>query len=302
MTFDPSSTLIVITGPTAVGKTSLSIHIAQHLKAEIVSADSRQFYREMKIGTARPTDAEQAAVPHHFIGHLSVTDDYNVSKFETDALHKLESLFASNRFAILTGGSGLYIRAVCHGIDDMPDPDPSLRETLNQQLQSEGISALRNQLKELDPEFYSTVDLANPKRILRALEVCLTTGQSYSSLRKNSGKIRSFRVVKIGLQRDKADLDCRINERVDEMIRNGLVSEARELYPLRQMNALNTVGYRELFTYFDGEKSLDHAVAKIKTNTRRYAKRQMTWFRKEQDINWFEAWDETAVWNFIRDL
>jgi tRNA dimethylallyltransferase len=299
MNNDDSRILFVILGPTAVGKTSLSIHIAQKLSAEIISADSRQFYKEMKIGTARPTEAELQTVPHHFIGHISIFDEYNVSRFESDALHKIEDLFRVNRFAIMTGGSGLYIKAVCQGIDDLPDPDPELREKLKMMLAQEGLSLLRQKLKELDPAFYKIVDRSNPKRLLRALEVCITTGKPYSSLRKNIPVKRNFITVPIGLTREKNELNDRINERVDLMMDQGFLEEARNLSPHRHLNALNTVGYKELFQYFDGVISLEKSIEKIKTNSRRYAKRQMTWFRKEQGITWFDATDEDQIMLFV---
>ena len=299
MITDDSHLLFIILGPTAVGKTSLSLRIARALPAEILSADSRQFYREMKIGTARPSDEELKAVPHHFIGHLSVFDEYNVSRFETDALRKLDELFTAGHYAVLTGGSGLYIRAVCHGIDDLPDPDPSLREKLKEIFTQDGLPALQEKLKGLDPAFYEIVDRSNPKRLLRALEVCLTTGKPYSSLRKNVPGKRNFRTILIGLTRDKDELNNRINRRVDLMIEQGLIEEARSLYPNRNLNALNTVGYKELFRYFDGEIPLEKAIENIRTNSRRYAKRQMTWFRKEQGITWFDAGHEEEIMKFV---
>ncbi len=302
MISDDSRLLFVILGPTAVGKTSLSIRIAQKLSTEIISADSRQFYREMKIGTARPSEAELQIVSHHFIGHLSVFDEYNVSRYAVDALQKLDELFRSNRFAILTGGSGLYIHAVCQGIDDLPDPDPALREKLKAVLSQEGLSSLQLKLKELDPAFYAIIDRSNPKRLLRALEVCLTTGKPYSSLRKNIQVNRNFSTVLIGLTREKEELYSRINKRVDQMMSEGLMEEAKSLYPQRDLNALNTVGYKELFRYFAGETSKEKAVEKIKTNSRRYAKRQMTWFRKEPGINWFDAGNEEEIMNFVMNF
>ena len=287
MNSDSDHFLIVITGPTASGKTTLSIEIAQFFSAEILSADSRQFYREMKIGTARPSDEQLSIVPHHFIGHLSISDYYNVSKYESDVLKTLEHLFAGSSFAILTGGSGLYINAVCHGIDELPDSDQSLREQLKDLYQKKGIRILQEKLRELDPEYYKKVDLSNPNRLLRAVEVCLTTGISYSELRKNMRVPRNFRIIKIGLQRDREDLNHRINQRVETMMEDGLLEEVKELLPYRHLNALNTVGYKELFDYLDGKYSLAQAVEKIKTNTRRFAKRQMTWFRKDNEIKWF---------------
>ncbi len=295
MTTDVPHQLIVITGPTAVGKTSLTIQIARHFFTEIISADSRQFYKEMRIGTARPSKTEMKAVPHHFIGHLSIHDPYNVSRFENDALSKLEDLFSKHHIVLLTGGAGLYINAVCSGIDELPDPDDSLREGLKELYLKGGIAALLDRLKDLDPDYYRTVDRANPKRLMRALEVCITTGQTYTSLRKNKPKPRDFRVIKIGLFRDKEDLAKRISDRTDAMMAEGLLDEVKSLYPFRHLNALNTVGYKELFQCIDKEITLSQAVEKIKTNTRRYAKRQMTWFRKDEDIRWFHADDVEGI-------
>lgn len=294
MTIDSKNRLIVITGPTAVGKTSFSIELAKHFKTSIISADSRQFYREMKIGTASPTPEEMQGIPHYFIGHISVTDNYNVSKYEEDVLTLLEKLFAANDTVIMTGGSGLYINAVCNGIDELPDPDKELRSELQQLLKEQGLTALRNKLKILDPDYYNVVDLANPGRLMRALEVCLTTGVPYSSLRKNKRKERHFRVIKTALFRNREELNHRINERVDMMIGSGLTEEVRSLMPYRDLNALKTVGYRELFAFLDGRISFEQAVTDIKTNSRRYAKRQMTWFRKDPQIFWTDAGTENG--------
>jgi tRNA dimethylallyltransferase len=287
MNSDSAANLIVITGPTAVGKTLLSIELAKTLSSEIISADSRQFYREMRIGTARPSDDLMKLVPHHFIGHLSISDYYNVSRFETDVLSKLAQIYQKSSNALLVGGSGLYINAVCHGIDELPDPDDTLREQLKDLFQKEGIKSLQDKLSELDPDYFQQVDQSNPKRLLRAIEVCLTTGLTYSALRKNQSRPRNFRIIKVGLQRDRDDLNQRINRRVEIMMKEGLLEEVKALLPYRYFNALNTVGYKELFDYLDGKYSLDQAVEKIKTNTRRFAKRQMTWFRKDKEINWF---------------
>ena len=295
MTIDSKPLLVVITGPTAVGKTNLAIDIAKTFSTEILSADSRQFYKEMKIGTAVPADDQLKIVPHHFIGHISIHDEYNVSRFEADALKKLDRLFQVKNIVIMTGGAGLYINAVCHGIDDLPDPDTGLRNELKELYRIQGIEALRERLKELDPEYYAQTDLSNPKRLLRAIEVCLATGLTYSSLRKNKPKTRNFRILKIGLTRDREELDRRINQRVDNMMAEGFLSEAAELYKCRHLNALNTVGYKELFDFLDGKFTIDEAVIKIKTNSRRYAKRQMTWFRKDVEITWMAAEDTDGV-------
>jgi tRNA dimethylallyltransferase len=301
MIIDPKRYLIVITGPTAVGKTSLTLEVARFFNTEILSADSRQFYREMSIGTARPGPEELQLIPHHFIGHISVTDEYNVSRFETYALNVLSNLFTQNDKAILTGGSGLYINAVCNGIDDLPDPDDSLREELKIMFAEQGIESLRSRLRLLDPVYYDQVDIANPKRLLRALEVCITTGKPYSELRKNKPKQHDFEVIKIGLERDKKELYDRINERVDKMMDKGLLKEVEGLLGYRHLNALNTVGYKEFFPYFSGEISLDEAIANVKTHSRRYAKRQMTWFRKDESITWFHPDRVNEIINFVQE-
>lgn len=300
MTIDSKPLLIVITGPTAIGKTSLAIKVASALSTEIISADSRQFYKEMRIGTGTPAVAELKAVPHHFIGHISIHDAYNVSHFEEDALKKLDQLFTSRDYIILTGGSGLYINAVCHGIDDLPDPDNGLRNKLKELFYAHGIKALQDKVKEIDPAYYAEVDQSNPKRLLRAIEVCLTTGVTYSSLRKNKPKTRNFKVLKIGLTRDREELYRRINHRVDKMMDEGFLSEAKALYTYRHLNALNTVGYKELFDHLDAKITIDEAVEKIKTNSRRYAKRQLTWFRKDPEITWFHADDLPGIMNAIK--
>jgi len=291
--------LIVIAGPTAVGKTSVSIELAKLLKTEIISADSRQFYKEMKIGTAPPKSQELNEVKHHFIGHLSIKENYDVSKYETDAIYTINKLFYKYSSLVMVGGSGLYINAVLHGIDDLPDPDKTTRNYLKTLYDSEGITSLRILLKELDPEYYSQVDLMNHIRIIRALEVCLATGQKFSLLRKNVGKKRKFKHIIIGLNRDKEELYSLINTRVDIMLENGFLEEAKKLYPFRNFNALKTVGYKELFEYFDGKISLDRAIEKIKTNSRRYAKRQLTWFRKTPEIKWFNPSEINMIYKYI---
>jgi tRNA dimethylallyltransferase len=286
--------LVVVVGPTAIGKTALSIRLAQHYGAEIISADSRQFYKELKIGVAAPSDAELAAATHHFIGHLSIHDYYNASRFEKDALQKIEALFETHNIVVMTGGSGLYIDAVCNGIDDLPDPTPELRTELKTLFQKEGIESLQNLLQTHDPEYYNAVDTKNPARLLRALEVCITAGQPYSSLRTQKLEQRPFEVIFIGLHCERALLNERIHRRVDEMLTSGLLDEVERLFPMRHLNALNTVGYKELFAWKEGKISFEQAIEDIKTNTRRYAKRQMTWFRKNPNIRWFlpEQFDE----------
>jgi len=279
--------LVVIAGPTAVGKTPLCIELAQAFHTEIVSCDSRQFYKEMQIGTAVPGESELAVVKHHFIQHLSISDAYDVSTYEADALQVLDELFRKHEVVILTGGSGLYINAVCQGFDELPDPDPALRKELENTLKSQGLIVLQEQLKELDPDFYEIVDINNPKRLLRAVEVCLITGQPYSRLRKGQKKTRPFRVLKIALNRERKELFARIAERTGQMMEMGLLDEVAALQSLRHLNALKTVGYRELFEYLDGRCTLAQAIENIKTNTRRYAKRQLTWFKKDKDYHWF---------------
>ena len=247
MITDPKRTLLVVAGPTAVGKTALTLILARSLETEILSADSRQFYREMNIGTARPGEEELQLVPHHFTGHISIHDEYNVSRFESDALNLLRQLFKNHQMVIMTGGSGLYINAVCHGIDDLPDPDDTLREELKTMCVREGIESLRTKLRLLDPVYYSKVDVANPKRLLQALEVCIGTGKPFSELRKNEPKPRDFEIIRIGLTREKEELNKRINDRVDRMMEDGLLAEVEQLLPFRNLNALNTVGYKEFF-------------------------------------------------------
>jgi len=282
-----------------VGKTSFGIELATHLQTEILSADSRQFYKELKIGTATPEDDELSLVKHHFIGHLSINDYYNVSMFENHALTTIDKLFASKEKAILLGGSGLYINVVCSGIDELPDPDPKLRNELNDTFKKEGISELRSMLIKLDPEYHSTVDLANPNRILRALEVCITTGKKYSDLRKQPSRKRDFNIIKIGLERDREELFERINQRVDKMMEKGLLEEAKHLSDHKDLNALNTVGYKELFAYLDNKCSLEEAIEKIKTNSRRYSKRQLTWFKKDPEYRWFHPDEFELVVDYI---
>lgn len=279
--------LIVLLGPTGVGKTQLSIDLAKSLNTEIISSDSRQFYRELCIGTAIP-DAEQLKeIPHHFIHIKSVQDYYNASLFELEVLKFLETQFQKTSKVLMVGGSGMYINAVCNGIDDIPDADMTLRNMLINRLETEGLESLRNELKMLDPEFYASADLSNSQRILRAMEVCLQTGKPFSSFRLKEPKLRNFRIIKIGLNRDRKELYERINIRVDQMICEGLVEEAKKVYQYRGMYALKTVGYKELFAHFDGSISLEKAVELIKQNSRNYARRQLTWFRRDKEIQWF---------------
>jgi len=279
--------LIVLLGPTGVGKTDISVDLATRFNSEIISADSRQFFREMAIGTAVPSDTQLEKIHHHFIRFISVENYYSSSMFERDVLNLLPSLFSRNNIVIMTGGSGMYIDAVCQGIDDIPDVNPEIREKYISLFKSAGIEGLRIVLKLLDPEHYSNVDLKNHKRIMRALEICETSGRPYSSFLNKQKKIRDFRILKIGLERERDDLYERINYRVDGMIKTGLEDEARSLIKFRNTNALNSVGYRELFDFFDGNISREKAIELIKRNSRRYAKRQITWWGKDKDIKWF---------------
>ena len=280
--------LIIITGPTAVGKTSVAIEVARALHTEIISCDSRQMYREMRIGTAVPTAEELAAVPHHFIGHLSIHDYYNVSMFEQECLQLLNQLFLKYQTVVMTGGSGLYIDALCRGIDGFPTVDPEIRKTVTGWFETEGIEYLRRQLKMLDPEHYTKVDLRNHKRIMKAIEVSLQTGKPYSSFLTAKEQKRPFDIVKIALNRPREELFERINLRTTTMMEEGLLEEAHALYPYRHLNALNTVGYKELFAYMDGLHDLNTAVELIRRNTRRYAKRQLTWFARDKEMIWMQ--------------
>ncbi len=281
--------LIIILGPTAVGKTEFSLQLAEKLNTEILSCDSRQMFKEMKIGTAAPTEEELKRVPHHFIGNLSIHDYYSCGKYEIDALEKCQELFQRHDTLVMTGGSMLYIDAICKGIDDVPNIDQDLRDSLWKRFEEEGIENLRNELKILDPDYSEIVDPKNGKRIIHALEICLQTGKPYSSIRTNNKKERPFSIQKIGITRPREELYERINLRVDRMFEDGLVEEARSLYPHKELNSLNTVGYKELFEYFDGNWDLEYAKQMIKQNTRHYAKKQITWFKKDPEIEWLDA-------------
>lgn len=281
--------LYVLVGPTAVGKTTEAISLAKCLNTEILSADSRQFYKEMKIGVASPTDEELKAANHHFIGHISVEDEYNVGLYEKDALKKIKHLFETYDTLVLTGGSGMYVDVVCNGIDALPDVEKGIREDLNHIFSSQGILPLQMELKEKDPEYYAKVDTQNHIRLIRALEVIRQSSKPFSSFLTKKKTERDFEIIKFALHMDRQKLIERIHRRVDIMIEEGLVEEARTLYPFKNLSALNTVGYKEIFKYFDKEITLRQAIEDIKTNTRRYAKRQMTWFRKDKDIIWVEA-------------
>ncbi|MEM6895254.1 MAG: tRNA (adenosine(37)-N6)-dimethylallyltransferase MiaA [Bacteroidota bacterium] len=278
--------LIAVVGPTAIGKTSLAIALAKQLKTEIISADSRQFFKEMSIGTAVPSLEELQTVPHHFIQHLSVYESFSVGDFEKIALEKLDDLFKLHDVTILVGGSGLYVDAVVRGIDTFPDIDPSIREELNETLTISGLEPLQQELLEKDPEYHARVDLNNPHRVIRALEVCRGTKRPYSSFLGIQKANRTFNTLYVGLTAPREVIYQRIEQRVDLMMQQGLLEEAKSLYPLRELNALQTVGYRELFSHFDGTLNLDEAIAEIKKNTRRFAKRQLTWLRKNEEIIW----------------
>jgi len=287
--------LIVIAGPTAVGKTATAIRLAQQLKTEIISADSRQFYNEMSIGTAKPDAEELSQAKHHFIDSHSITDNFTVGNFEKEALLLLDELFKTHDQLIMVGGSGLFIQAVTQGFDNLPAANPEIREKLNQEFAEKGIEHLQQKLKEADPDYYNKVDLNNPQRLIRALEVFQATGKSFSSYRKATVNTRPFESIKIVLDLPREELYDRINRRVDIMIEQGLVEEVRSLLPYRQLNALNTVGYSELFDYFDGKTDLPAAIDLIKQNTRRFAKRQLTWFRKDKEMKWLNAASENLL-------
>ena len=290
--------LIVVAGATATGKTAESIRIAKLLSTEIVSSDSRQFYKEMNIGVARPSHEELQSVPHHLIAHISVKQKYNVAMYEQEALRQIEDIFRSKDDVVLAGGSGLYIKAVCEGIDDIPEADEGIRAELNELFAARGIEPLQQELKAKDPEYYSLVDKCNHIRLIRALEVCRATGKTFSSFRKQDKAQRKFEIVKIGIRRKRENLLERIYKRVDLMMEQGLLAEVESLLPLRDYPALNSVGYKELFEYLDGKTTLSQAVENIKINTRRYAKRQMTWFCKDKEIQWFDA-EKELQWNWL---
>ncbi len=282
------NTLITIVGPTAIGKTALSIQLANAFNASIISCDSRQFFKEMTIGTAVPEPKELAAAKHYFIQNRSVFDSYNVGEFERDTLEKLEALFKENPIQIMVGGSGLYVDAVLNGLDYFPEVDPKIREALLLKLEKEGIEVLQKQLKELDLETYKLIAIDNPHRIMRALEVCIGSGIPYSTFKNKPKKQRNFKSIKIGLNADREIIYNRINQRVDAMIDNGLIEEAKTLYAHKELNALQTVGYRELFSFFDGNFTKEFAISEIKKNSRRFAKRQLTWFKRDKNILWFD--------------
>lgn len=291
--------LIVITGPTAVGKTSLCLDIAREFEIPIINADSRQIFRELRIGTASPTPEQLKQVRHYFVGSLSINDYYSASMYEQDVMTLLDKLFQTSDYALMAGGSMMYIDAVCNGIDDIPTVDEKTRTVLKQRLEEEGIEALAEELKRLDPEHYEIVDRKNPRRVIHALEICHMTGSTYTSFRTAIKKQRPFQIIKIGLNRDREELYQRINHRVDEMMQQGLLDEARRLAGHRETNALNTVGYKELFEYFDNKWSLEEAIERIKGNTRRYARKQLTWFKRDEQIQWFRPNQKDEILKYI---
>ncbi|NCB98881.1 tRNA (adenosine(37)-N6)-dimethylallyltransferase MiaA [Macellibacteroides fermentans] len=293
------NTLIVLLGSTGVGKTELSLRVASHVGSPIISADSRQLYKELVIGTAAPTAEQLARIKHYFVGTLSLTDYYNASQFEEEVLLCLENLFQSTSNVVMTGGSMMYIDAVCNGIDELPTVSQEIRTNLMKRFEVEGLDPIREDLKRLDPQHYNEVDLNNYKRVIHALEICLMTGRPYSELRTNTKKTRPFRIIKIGLTRDREELCDRINARVDQMMRDGLLEEARHVYPYKHLNSLNTVGYKEMFNYLDGEWPLDFAIEKIKRNSRVYARKQMTWFKRDKEINWFHPDNIEGILTFL---
>ena len=293
------NTLIVITGPTAVGKTELCIHIAKRFGIPIINADSRQIYRELRIGTATPTEEQLQAVKHYFVGTISIDDYNNASMYEQEVLQLLDEQFKHSPIQLLTGGSMMYIDAVCNGIDDIPTIREDIREEMKRRYEQEGLEALCTDLRRLDPEHYEVVDRKNYRRVIHALEICYQTGKTYTSFRKQEKKQRPFQIVKIGLHRDREELYHRINQRVDQMMAEGLLDEVKSLSDKRCNNALNTVGYKEMFTYLDGTWTLDEAVERMKGNTRRYARKQLTWFKRDELMQWFHPHQEEDIMNYI---
>ena len=295
------NTLVVLLGPTGVGKTEVALQIAEHLQSPIINADSRQLFAEIPIGTVAPTKEQQERVKHYFVGTLHLTDYYSAAKYEEDVLQLLNQHFKHQQVALLSGGSMMYIDAVCQGIDDIPTVDEATRRLMKRKLETEGLDALVAELKVLDPEHYKIVDLHNPRRVIHALEICHMTGNTYTSYRKNTKKIRPFNIVKIGLNRPREEMYERINNRVLEMMNQGLIEEAKAVYPQKGLNALNTVGYKEFFAYFDGDISLDDAILKIQSNTRQYMRKQVTWFKRDNQIKWFSPTNIEEIINYIDD-
>lgn len=294
-------TLIVLIGPTGIGKTDLSLNIAEHYNTEIISADSRQLYADLKIGTAAPTPEQLARVKHHFVGTLQLTDYYSAAQYEAEVMKKLDELFKKHSVIVLTGGSMMYVDAVCKGIDDIPTVDEETRKTLMQHYENVGLERLCAELKILDPEYYDIVDKKNPKRVIHALEICYMTGQTYTSFRTSQTKKRPFNIIKVGLRREREELYARINKRVDIMMEDGLLEEAKSVYQYKDLNSLNTVGYKEMFKYLDGEWELPFAIEKIKQNSRIYSRKQVTWFKRDADITWFNPDDTDNIMSFIEE-
>ena len=294
-------TLIVLIGPTGIGKTDLSLNIAEHYNTEIISADSRQLYADLKIGTAAPTPEQLARVKHHFVGTLQLTDYYSAAQYEAEVMKKLDELFKQHSVIVLTGGSMMYVDAVCKGIDDIPTVDEETRKTLMQHYENVGLERLCAELKILDPEYYDIVDKKNPKRVIHALEICYMTGQTYTSFRTSQTKERPFNIIKVGLRREREELYARINKRVDIMMEDGLLEEAKSVYQYKNLNSLNTVGYKEMFKYLDGEWELPFAIEKIKQNSRIYSRKQVTWFKRDNDITWFHPDDTDNIMSFIEE-
>ncbi len=292
-------TLIVIVGPTGVGKTALCIKIAERLNTVIINADSRQMFRELPIGTAAPNKDEMKRVKHFFVGNLSITDYYNASMFENDVMHLLDSLFAEKDVVLMSGGSMMYIDAVCNGIDDIPTVKEDIRQQVKTDFERDGLDAMRRRLEQLDPEYYAIVDKNNPKRIIHAVEICMSTGKTYTSFRTNKKKERPFKIIKIGVTRERAELYDRIDKRVDEMMAAGLPDEAQRMYPHRGLNALNTVGYKELFDYFNGKCTIDEAVFRIKYDTHKYCRKQLTWFKRDKETQWFSPENVEEIIKYI---
>lgn len=294
-----NKTLIVLIGPTGVGKTELSLRIAEYFNTSIISSDSRQLYADLKIGTAAPTDEQLRRVPHHFVGTLKLTDYYSAAQYEAEVLQLLSNLFKTKDAVVMTGGSMMYVDAVCKGIDDIPTVDNETRELMKQRFEQEGLEPLCAELKLLDPEYYKIVDLKNPKRVIHALEICYMTGKTYTSFRTRNTPKRPFRIIKVGLTREREELYERINRRVDIMLEEGLLEEAKNVYIHKHLNSLNTVGYKEIFKYLDGEWELPFAIEKIKQNSRIYSRKQMTWFRRDTDIQWFHPEQEREILDYI---
>ena len=302
MISDKRGTLVVVAGPTGSGKTEVGVELARRLGAPIISTDSRQVFRGMAVGTAQPSAEQQAAALHYFIADREVSDDYNAGRFEAEALELLDRLFVTHDYVLAVGGSGLYIDALCHGFDALPPAEPALRAQLEARLREEGLGSLLEELRRFDPVYYESVDRSNPSRVLRAVEVCIQTGRPYSEQRSGEPRERPFRILKIGIKVGREELYGRIDRRVDGMLASGLEEEARRLWPLRGLNALMTVGYREMFDYFDGKITYDEAVRLIKRNSRRYAKRQMTWFRRDAEMVWFGRDEIKMMENFCKKL